>query len=166
MKSEVILETSNLTVYYGSQRGIKDLNLSIKKGEIFGFLGPNGAGKTTTLRVVLDIIPILIFIYNKTRYFNLENKFYADINCTGCGICSKICLSGKIKMKDNKPTWNKKIKCIFCFACIHYCPAHAIQIKNGKTIVRGRYHHPEVSAGEIINQKNNSPCHISIFKEK
>jgi ABC-2 type transport system ATP-binding protein len=43
-------------MYYGSQRGIKDLNLSIRRGEIFGFLGPNGAGKTTTLRVLLDII--------------------------------------------------------------------------------------------------------------
>ncbi len=56
MDSETILETNNLTVYYGLQRGIKDLNLSIRRGEIFGFLGPNGAGKTTTLRVLLDII--------------------------------------------------------------------------------------------------------------
>src|SRR4030042_424072 len=56
MDSEIILETNNLTVYYGSQRGIKNLNLSIKRGEVFGFLGPNGAGKTTTLRVLLDII--------------------------------------------------------------------------------------------------------------
>jgi ABC-2 type transport system ATP-binding protein len=43
-------------VYYGTHRGIKDLNLSVQKGEVFGFLGPNGAGKTTTQRVMLDII--------------------------------------------------------------------------------------------------------------
>ena len=33
------------------------LDLSIEKGEVFGFLGPNGAGKTTTQRVLLDVFP-------------------------------------------------------------------------------------------------------------
>jgi len=56
MSSEIIIQTLDLSVYYGAQRGIKDLNLSIQKGEVFGFLGPNGAGKTTTLRAILDII--------------------------------------------------------------------------------------------------------------
>jgi ABC-2 type transport system ATP-binding protein len=55
MSSEII-QTKNLSVYYGALRGIKDLNLSVQKGEVFGFLGPNGAGKTTTLRAILDII--------------------------------------------------------------------------------------------------------------
>jgi ABC-2 type transport system ATP-binding protein len=53
---QAILETQNLTVYYGAQRGVHGLNLSVQPGEVFGFLGPNGAGKTTTLRVLLDII--------------------------------------------------------------------------------------------------------------
>lgn len=54
--TEKIIETHNLTVYYGKQRGIKDVNLTVEKGEAFGFLGPNGAGKTTTQRVLLDVI--------------------------------------------------------------------------------------------------------------
>jgi len=52
----MIIETQGLTKYYGKTRGIEDLNLSVKEGEIFGFLGPNGAGKTTTLRLLLDLI--------------------------------------------------------------------------------------------------------------
>ncbi|MBD3415280.1 MAG: ATP-binding cassette domain-containing protein [Candidatus Aminicenantes bacterium] len=56
MNSKTIIQTRNLSVYYGTHRGIKDINLSVQKGEIFGFLGPNGAGKTTTQRVILDII--------------------------------------------------------------------------------------------------------------
>lgn len=56
MSSETIIQTYDLSVYYGAHRGIKELNLSVQKGEIFGFLGPNGAGKTTTLRAILDII--------------------------------------------------------------------------------------------------------------
>jgi ABC-2 type transport system ATP-binding protein len=54
--NEKIIETQNLTVYYGKYRGIKDVNLTVEKGETFGFLGPNGAGKTTTQRVLLDVI--------------------------------------------------------------------------------------------------------------
>jgi ABC-2 type transport system ATP-binding protein len=56
LSSEIIIQTNDLSVYYGAHRGIKGLNLSVEKGEIFGFLGPNGAGKTTTLRAILDII--------------------------------------------------------------------------------------------------------------
>lgn len=53
---DTIIETKNLTKYYGKTRGIEDLNLQVKKGEIFGFLGPNGAGKTTTIRLLLRLI--------------------------------------------------------------------------------------------------------------
>jgi ABC-2 type transport system ATP-binding protein len=52
-----IIETQDLTVYYGKHRGILDVNLMVEKGEVFGFLGPNGAGKTTTQRVLLDVFP-------------------------------------------------------------------------------------------------------------
>ncbi|MFW5943462.1 MAG: ATP-binding cassette domain-containing protein [Chloroflexota bacterium] len=54
--SEHVIETEGLTVYYGKQRGILDVSLTVEKGEVFGFLGPNGAGKTTTQRVLLDVI--------------------------------------------------------------------------------------------------------------
>ena len=46
----------NLTKFYGKSRGIVDLNLSVKKGECFGFIGPNGAGKSTTIRTLLGLI--------------------------------------------------------------------------------------------------------------
>ena len=53
-----IIETKNLTKYYsrGKVLGIKNVNLKIEEGEIFGFLGPNGAGKSTTIRLLLDLI--------------------------------------------------------------------------------------------------------------
>ncbi len=95
--------------------------------------------------------PVMIFLYNRTRYFNLENRFHADANCTGCGLCNDICLSGRIRMSGDKPVWDKQTGCLFCFACIHYCPAQAIQIRRSKSAARGRYHHPEVSAGDLIH---------------
>jgi ABC-2 type transport system ATP-binding protein len=54
--SDSAIETQGLTVYYGKHRGIVDVDLTVEKGEVFGFLGPNGAGKTTTQRVLLDVI--------------------------------------------------------------------------------------------------------------
>ncbi|MDJ0952070.1 MAG: ABC transporter ATP-binding protein [Acidimicrobiia bacterium] len=45
-----------LTKFYGPIRGIEDLDLEIRQGEVFGFLGPNGAGKSTTISTILDFI--------------------------------------------------------------------------------------------------------------
>jgi ABC-2 type transport system ATP-binding protein len=56
MTAPITIQTRNLTKYYGKNRGIENLNLEVRKGEIFGFLGPNGAGKTTTIRLLLDLI--------------------------------------------------------------------------------------------------------------
>jgi ABC-2 type transport system ATP-binding protein len=52
----MIIQTDRLTKYYGKSRGVLDLNLGVREGEVFGFLGPNGAGKSTTIRMLLDII--------------------------------------------------------------------------------------------------------------
>jgi len=52
-----LIETRNLTKRYGSRIvAVDDLNLTIRRGEVYGFLGPNGAGKTTTLRMLLGLI--------------------------------------------------------------------------------------------------------------
>ena len=44
-----IIELADLTKQYGSFTAVNNLNLTIRKGEIFGLLGPNGAGKSTTI---------------------------------------------------------------------------------------------------------------------
>lgn len=53
---EEILKIENLTKLYGDVVGVKDLSLSLNKGEIFGFIGPNGAGKSTTIRAIMNLI--------------------------------------------------------------------------------------------------------------
>lgn len=50
------IRTVELTKYYGKARGIIELNLTVEKGECFGFIGPNGAGKSTTIRTLLGLI--------------------------------------------------------------------------------------------------------------
>lgn len=45
-----VIEVSDLTKDYGFGRGVFDVSINVKRGEVFGFLGPNGAGKSTTIR--------------------------------------------------------------------------------------------------------------------
>ena len=51
-----ILEITNLKKYYGKNKGIENVSLKLKEGEIYGFIGPNGAGKSTTLRTIMGLI--------------------------------------------------------------------------------------------------------------
>lgn len=53
---EEVIEVKNLTKDYGMGRGIFDINLTIKKGEMVGFVGTNGSGKTTTIRSIMGFI--------------------------------------------------------------------------------------------------------------
>jgi ABC-2 type transport system ATP-binding protein len=51
-----VIELDRVTKRYGSARGIEDVTLTVRTGEVFGFLGPNGAGKTTTIRTLLGLL--------------------------------------------------------------------------------------------------------------
>jgi ABC-2 type transport system ATP-binding protein len=51
-----MIQTKGLTKYYGSLPALVDLDISIEKGDIFGFIGPNGAGKTTTMRILATLL--------------------------------------------------------------------------------------------------------------
>ncbi|MFV0255304.1 MAG: ABC transporter ATP-binding protein [Erysipelotrichaceae bacterium] len=50
------IKIKNLTRDYGNNKGVFDVSMEIKPGEVFGFLGPNGAGKTTTIRHLLGFL--------------------------------------------------------------------------------------------------------------
>jgi len=51
-----VIETVGLCKNYGEDVGIKNINLEIRKGEVFGFIGPNGAGKSTFIRTLLGLL--------------------------------------------------------------------------------------------------------------
>lgn len=51
-----VIRTENLTKKYSDVLAVSEINLNVRKGEIYGFLGLNGAGKTTTIRMLLGMI--------------------------------------------------------------------------------------------------------------
>jgi ABC-2 type transport system ATP-binding protein len=54
--TEYAVQTAELNMRYGEQTALSDLNLTVEKGEIFGFLGHNGAGKTTTVNILTTLL--------------------------------------------------------------------------------------------------------------
>lgn len=53
MFMETILQTTNLSRQFGKKMAVNNVNMTIHKGDIYGFIGKNGAGKTTFMRLVL-----------------------------------------------------------------------------------------------------------------
>ncbi len=51
-----MIETHNLTKYFGTLGAVQSINFAVNKGEVFGLLGPNGAGKTTTIRMLTTLL--------------------------------------------------------------------------------------------------------------
>jgi ABC-2 type transport system ATP-binding protein len=53
---EIVLTTSDLTKHFGRIKAVNQINLEVRRGQVFGMLGPNGSGKTTTLGMLMGVI--------------------------------------------------------------------------------------------------------------
>ncbi|MEM7390777.1 MAG: ABC transporter ATP-binding protein [Verrucomicrobiota bacterium] len=96
-----VLDVRGLCKSFGSFAAVRDLNLTLKEGEIYGFLGRNGAGKTTTIRMLMGVVKprrgtIRLFDEEKTFYGRSKYKqrvgyisqvqyFYPWMTCAGIG---------------------------------------------------------------------------------
>ena len=56
MAGEIVIDVRGLNKSFGHHHVVKDLALSVRRGEIFGFLGPNGSGKTTSIRMLCGLL--------------------------------------------------------------------------------------------------------------
>ncbi|MGY6275894.1 ABC transporter ATP-binding protein [Methylomonas sp. MgM2] len=56
MSEDWVIDVTGLNKQFGSKHVVKDLSLTVKRGEIFGFLGPNGSGKTTSIRMLCGLL--------------------------------------------------------------------------------------------------------------
>lgn len=107
-----VIETKNLTKFYGSSRGIVDVSLEVKEGDIFGFIGPNGAGKSTLIRTLLglisptsgsatvlgkDVVKDKTEILREVGYLPSEADFY-----NGMRVSEILSLSAKLRGVDCK----------------------------------------------------------------
>lgn len=92
-------------------------------------------------------------MYLLTHKTNVDIGYYTDDSCTSCGICEKVCPSGKVKLENGKPVWLENEKCFYCFACFNACPTQSILIGKKYTKKDGRYFHPDITYKDIAEQK-------------
>lgn len=75
--SQIILQTKNLTKRYGLINAVDHINMTIKKGDIYGLIGQNGAGKTTLIRIITSLISPTegeISLFGKSDYNDLQKE--------------------------------------------------------------------------------------------
>lgn len=95
MSSESAIDVRGLSKSFGDKHVVKDLNLTVEKGEIFGFLGPNGSGKTTVIRMLcglltpdagsgtclgFDVLSQSAEIKKQVGYMTQRFSFYEDLS--------------------------------------------------------------------------------------
>lgn len=78
-----VLEVTGLTKLYRNNRGVRDINFQINRGDIYGLLGPNGAGKTTVMKTIAGLCRAQageIHIFG----FNIKDDFEQAMGKVGC----------------------------------------------------------------------------------
>jgi ABC-2 type transport system ATP-binding protein len=129
---DYIVETQGLVKSYKEKTVVDNVNLHVKKGEIYGFVGPNGAGKSTILKMLLNLIKpdegnIKIFnnivsdnnvellkrigsiIENPYFYSNLTGKENLELHCEYMGFYNKKEIEKTLKVISLQESMDKKV---------------------------------------------------------
>ena len=75
VEHEYIIRTINLSKKFNRFSAVRNLDLKVEKGQIFGFLGPNGAGKSTTIRMLLSLITPTKGSFECLNKYNYKIKY-------------------------------------------------------------------------------------------
>lgn len=131
--SESILKTKNLSKVYKNDFALENINVTINKGEIYGFIGQNGAGKSTMLRLITGLAfpssgSIELFgnenakelihaqkrmgaiIENPALFLNMDARENLEVHRLQKGIPGKDCIKATLELVGLEDTGRKKTK--------------------------------------------------------
>jgi bacitracin transport system ATP-binding protein len=167
---EYVLRTHQLCKQYHEKTVVKDVNLNIAAGDIYGFLGQNGAGKTTTMRMIMGLIKptsgsVELFGENASDkmgkfferigsiieypgfYPNLSGEENLEIHCRFMGIGNKECIDEVLRMVGLPDAKNQRVK------------SYSLGMKQRLGLARALLHHPELL---ILDEPTNGLDPIGI----
>ena len=130
---KVVLKTYNITKKYGEQLAVDNVNMTIKKGDIYGFIGQNGAGKTTLIRLITGLIHksggeiellganeenelnkartmVGSLIESPSPYTNMTARENLEVSRLVRNIPGKECIDEVLNLVGLKDTGKKKVK--------------------------------------------------------
>ena len=130
---KVVLKTYNITKKYGEQLAVDNVNMTIKKGDIYGFIGQNGAGKTTLIRLITGLIHksggeiellganeenelnkartmVGSLIESPSLYTNMTARENLEVSRLVRNIPGKECIDEVLNLVGLKDTGKKKVK--------------------------------------------------------
>lgn len=130
---KVVLKTYNITKKYGEQLAVDNVNMTIKKGDIYGFIGKNGAGKTTLIRLITGLIHksggeiellganeenelnkartmVGSLIESPSLYTNMTARENLEVSRLVRNIPGKECIDEVLNLVGLKDTGKKKVK--------------------------------------------------------
>jgi ferredoxin len=76
-----------------------------------------------------------------------DRDFVVSNMCSSCGVCVTVCPRRNISLDKGRPAFQHN--CEHCLACLHWCPAAAIDYKTA-TQGKQRYHHPDITAQDFV----------------
>lgn len=130
---ETLVQTNNLTKQYGQHKAVNNVNLSVRKGEIYGLIGRNGAGKTTILRLISGLAKptngsislfgqnsrdsiymqkhIGLLIETPGIYLDMSARDNVKLKCMAIGISNNSYIAELLKNVGLTAVDKKKVKC-------------------------------------------------------
>ncbi len=161
--SEIMLKTENLGISFGGLKAVQNVNMEIKKNELYGLVGPNGAGKTTLFNMLTGVYqPTTGTFYLDGE--ELKGKTQEAINHKGIArTFQNIRLFSNMSVVRNVMVGlhnQPEFKCN-PFVSMFHLPGHF------DTEVRMREHAKEIlKVFGLENERNNLSCNLPYGKQR
>lgn len=125
--AEIVMPENYIAMFEAPDKGTAERIIDVAERSVKKDAGYIKEGKSIPGKALGVKDKLLSSVVNMVYYPLIvkDKKFYADNNCTGCGICEARCPLGNIEISDGKPKWRGD--CTHCMACIAYCPEEAIE---------------------------------------